>query len=48
MKSEFDAPLTLDAIAKQFGLSRERIRQLENQAKKFLVGYMAEFADVAA
>jgi len=43
-----DTPLTLDEIGKQFNLSRERIRQLENQARKFLAGYLAEFADRAA
>ena len=31
-----DAPCTLEAIGKQMGISRERVRQIEEKAKKKL------------
>ncbi len=37
-----DEPVTLQEIADRFGLSRERIRQLESRLKKKLKAYLAE------
>ena len=38
-------PLTLQEVGNQFGISRERVRQLEERLKKQLIPHLAPFAD---
>jgi RNA polymerase primary sigma factor len=40
-----DAPETLETIGKRWGVSRERVRQVELQTKKFLRGYLQAVED---
>ncbi len=40
-----DAPETLEAIGKRWGVSRERVRQVELQTKRFLRGYLEAARD---
>ena len=40
-----DAPDTLETIGKRWGVSRERVRQVELQTKRFLRGYLAAVDD---
>ncbi|MBI5525952.1 MAG: RNA polymerase factor sigma-32 [Deltaproteobacteria bacterium] len=39
-----DEPMTLEEIGKVFGITRERVRQLESRAMKLMKGTFAEFA----
>ena len=41
-----DEPRTLEELGKEWGLSRERVRQVEKSTRTFLSRYLAEFADV--
>ena len=36
-----DAPDTLETIGRRWGVSRERVRQVETQTKQFLLGYLS-------
>ncbi len=40
-----DPPETLETVGKRWGLSRERVRQVELQTKRFLRGYLQTFED---
>ncbi len=40
-----DAPDTLETIGKRWGVSRERVRQVELQTKRFLRGYLKTVED---
>ncbi len=40
-----DPPDTLETIGKRWGVSRERVRQLELQTKRFLHGYLTSIRD---
>ncbi len=40
-----DAPDTLETIGKRWGVSRERVRQVELQTKRFLRGYLRSVED---
>jgi RNA polymerase sigma-32 factor len=37
-----DDPLTLQEIGDRYGISRERVRQIENRVKRKLKGYLEE------
>ncbi len=41
-----DEPRTLEELGKEWGLSRERVRQVEKSTRTFLSRYLAEFSDV--
>jgi RNA polymerase primary sigma factor len=45
---ERDAPETLEAIGTRWGVSRERVRQVELQTKRFLRGYLQPLEDARA
>jgi RNA polymerase primary sigma factor len=40
-----DPPETLETVGKRWGLSRERVRQVELQTKRLLKGYLQSFDD---
>ena len=42
-----DDPRTLEDIGKQWGLSRERVRQVEKSTRNFLSRYLVEFDEAA-
>ena len=44
---EQDLPKTLEELGKRFGVSRERVRQVEMRTRTFLARYLAEHADAA-
>ena len=41
-----DEPRTLEELGKEWGLSRERVRQVEKSTRTFLSRYLAEFKDI--
>lgn len=41
---EQDSPKTLEELGKRFGVSRERVRQVEMRTRTFLQRYLAQFA----
>ena len=41
---EADQPRTLEEIGKDWGLSRERVRQVEKSTRTFLQRYLEQFA----
>ncbi|HKC60236.1 MAG TPA: sigma factor-like helix-turn-helix DNA-binding protein, partial [Myxococcales bacterium] len=42
-----DDPRTLEDLGKQWGLSRERVRQVEKSTRNFLSRYLADFEEAA-
>ncbi len=42
-----DEPRTLEDLGKQWGLSRERVRQVEKSTRTFLSRYLADFDEAA-
>jgi RNA polymerase primary sigma factor len=42
-----DDPRTLEEIGKEWGLSRERVRQVEKSTRTFLSRYLADFDEAA-
>ena len=42
-----DDPRTLEDLGKQWGLSRERVRQVEKSTRNFLSRYLSEFDEAA-
>jgi RNA polymerase primary sigma factor len=41
---EQDNPKTLEELGKRFGVSRERVRQVEMRTRSFLARYLAALA----
>ena len=41
---EQDSPRTLEELGKRFGVSRERVRQVEMRTRTFLARYLSQFA----
>jgi RNA polymerase primary sigma factor len=41
---EQDSPKTLEELGKRFGVSRERVRQVEMRTRSFLARYLSQFA----
>jgi RNA polymerase primary sigma factor len=41
---EQDNPKTLEELGKRFGVSRERVRQVEMRTRSFLARYLSAFA----
>ena len=42
-----ESPKTLEELGKRFGVSRERVRQVELRTRSFLASYLASFAPTA-
>src|SRR3989442_407267 len=42
-----DEPRTLEDLGKQWGISRERVRQVEKSTRNFLSRYLADFDEAA-